>query len=224
MTAYWLKSKEPAYLHSLRHLAYKHGIPFSGAACGVDMCEANPGKRAALIAEIKQWVDVADLLGASHLRVFGGELPHGATIAQGRDWVVEVMKPACDYAATKGVTLGMETHHGITSMASDVIDILHRVDSPYAGCNLDITHFPKDPYAQIEALLPYATMTHIRDHFDKPRHEPIDLDRVWQMFVRAGYQGYMAAEYEPGPGEEPATGVPKLIAKIKTLCKKYSSV
>ena len=222
MTTYWLKSKEPAYLHNLRHLAFKHGIPFSGAACGAEMCEPDAGKRAALVTEIEQWVDVADLLGASHLRVFGGELPPGATVAQGKDWVVEVMKPACDYAAKKGVTLGIESHHGITSMASDIIEILHRVDSPFAGCNLDITHFPTEPYAQIEALIPYATMTHIRDHFDEPRPDPIDLERVWQMFAKAGYQGYMAAEYEPG--EEPATGVPKLLAKIKTLCKKYSSV
>jgi PRTRC genetic system protein E len=44
----------------------------------------------------------------SHLCVFGGELPHGATDAQGIEWVVEVMKPASDYAAKKGVTLGIE--------------------------------------------------------------------------------------------------------------------
>jgi sugar phosphate isomerase/epimerase len=222
MTGYWLKSKDPAYLHSLRHLALKHGMLFSGAACGIDMCQPDAGKRAALATEIEQWVDAADLLGASHLRVFGGELPRGATLAQAKDWAVEVMKPACDYAARKGVTLGIESHHGITSMASDIIEILHRVDSPYAGCNLDITHFPVDPYAQIEALIPYATMTHIRDHFDKPGYEPIDLERVWQMFAKAGYQGFMAAEYEPG--EDPASGVPKLLAKIKPLCKKYSSV
>jgi L-ribulose-5-phosphate 3-epimerase len=116
----------------------------------------------------------------------------------------------------------MESHHGITTMASDIIEILHRVNSPYAGCNLDITHFPKDPYAQIEALIPYATMTHIRDHFDKPKREPIDLERVWRMFAKAGYQGFMAAEYE---GEEdPMTGVPKLLATIKMLCKKNSTV
>jgi hydroxypyruvate isomerase len=69
--------------------------------------------------------------------------------------------------------------------------------------------------------IPYATQTHIRDFFSRPKREPVDLDRVWQMFARAGYKGYMSAEYE---GEEdPITGVPKLIAKIKTLCKKYSS-
>jgi L-ribulose-5-phosphate 3-epimerase len=222
MTAYWLKSKEPAYLHNLRHLAFKHGILFSGAACGTEMCEPNASKRAALVTEIGQWVDVAELLGVSHLRVFGGQLPHGATMAQGKDWVVEVMKPACDYAARKGVTLGIESHHGITSMAADIIEILHRVDSPYARCNLDITHFPKDPYVQIEALIPYATMTHIRDHFDEPKPDPIDLERVWQMFAKGGYQGFMAAEYESK--EDPAAGVPKLLAKIKVLCKKYSSV
>ena len=222
MTAYWLKSKEPHYLLNLRHLARKHGILFSGAACGTAMCEPAAAKRAALVTEIKQWVDVADLLGTSHLRVFGGELPPGASVAQGKDWVVEVMRPASDYAAEKGVTLGIESHHGITTMASDIIEILHRVNSPYAGCNLDITHFPNDPYAQIEALIPYATMTHIRDHFDKPKHEPIDLERVWRMFAKAGYQGFMAAEYQ---GEEdPITGVPKLLATIKMLCKKNSTV
>jgi hypothetical protein len=41
------------------------------------------------------------------------------------------------------------------------------------------------------------------------------------MFARKGYNGYMSAEYE---GKEDAmTGVPKLIEKIKVLCRKYSS-
>jgi hypothetical protein len=32
----------------------------------------------------------------------------------------------------------------------------------------------------------------------------------------------MSAEYEAD--EDPLTGVPKLVGKIKTLCRKYSSV
>src|SRR5690242_8564133 len=35
MTAYYFKSTTPAYLVSLRHLAFKNGVGFSGAACGV---------------------------------------------------------------------------------------------------------------------------------------------------------------------------------------------
>jgi sugar phosphate isomerase/epimerase len=100
---------------------------------------------------------------------------------------------------------------------------MHRVDSPYAGINLDITHFvptaAEDGYAQIKACLPYATNTHIRDKFDDG--SPIDLDRVWRLFADAGFKGFMSAEFE---GSDPATGVPELVEKIRALCKKYSSV
>ena len=221
MTAYYLKSTDPAYLVSLRHLAFKNGLPFSGVGAGTEMCQADPAKRAATVAEIKNWVDVTKRLGASHLRVFGGLVPKGATEEQGILWVVEIMKPACDYAAQKGITLGIESHGGITSRAVTILEILRRVNSPFAGCNLDITHFLENEYAQIEMCVPFATHTHIRDHFDRGE-QPIDLDRVWQMFSKAGYKGYMSAEYEGG--EDPLTAVPKLVSKIKALCKKYSTV
>jgi sugar phosphate isomerase/epimerase len=220
MTTYYLKSTDPAYLVSLRHLAFKNGLPFSGVATGTEMCQADPAKRAAAVEEVKKWVDVTERLGASHLRVFGGPVPKGATEEQGIQWVVAIMKPACDYAAQKGITLGIESHGGITSKAVTILEILRRVNSPFAGCNLDITHFPGDEYAQIEMCVPYATHTHIRDHFDRGE-QPIDLDRVWQIFSKAGYKGYMSAEYEGR--EDPLTAVPKLVSKIKALCKKYST-
>jgi sugar phosphate isomerase/epimerase len=223
MTVYWFKSTNPAYLDNLRHLAFKNGIPFSGAACGSSMVQASAAKRREVLTEIKKWVDVTDRLGAPHLRIFGGPLPSGTTVKQGTDWVVETMKPACDYAGKKGITLGIEDHQGVTQNADVCLEIMHRVDSPYAGINLDITNFvatpSADPYAQIKACLPYATHSHIRDHFEDGT--PVDLDRVWRLFAEAGYKGYMSAEYE---GKEAAmTGVPKLMDKIKTLCRKYST-
>jgi sugar phosphate isomerase/epimerase len=98
------------------------------------------------------------------------------------------------------------------------------VDSPYAGINLDISNFEvksdEEQYSEIEACVPYATHAHVRDLFSET-HRPIDLDRVWRLFVKGGYKGYMSAEYE---GEEdPMTGVVKLIRKMKALCRKYSS-
>lgn len=223
MTGYWFKSTHPDYLASLRHLAFKNGVGFSGAATGAGCVQADPGKRAQVLDTIKKWVDVTESLGAAHLRVFGGKLPQGATLEQGIAWTVEVMKPACAYAGNKGITLGIEDHAGITQNADVCLEILRRLDSPYAGINLDITHFVPTPqadaYAQIEATIPYATHTHIREVFDSG--EPIDLERVWQLFARGGYKGYMSAEY--GGREDAMTGVPKLLEKIKTLCRKYST-
>ncbi len=224
MTVYWFKSTDPAYLDELRYRAFKNGIPFSGAACGSSMVQASAAKRRQVLEEIKKWVDVTDRLGASHLRIFAGPLPSGVTVKQGTDWVVEAMKPACDYAGKKGITLGIEDHHGVTQNADVCLEIMHRVNSPYAGINLDITNFEATPsddaYAQIKACLPYATHSHIRDHFADGT--PVDLDRVWRLFAEAGYKGYLSAEYE---GKEDAmTGVPKLMDKIKSLCRKYSTV
>jgi sugar phosphate isomerase/epimerase len=223
MTVYWFKSTDPDYLNDLRHLAFENGVPFSGAACGSSMVQTSAEKRRQVLADIKKWTDVTDRLGASHLRVFGGELPHGTSVKQGTDWVVETMKPACDYAGKKGITLGIEDHSGVTQNSDVCLEIMHRVDSPYAGINLDITHFiptaSEDPYAQIKACVPYATHTHIRDHFDDGT--PIDMDRVWKMFHDGGYKGFMSVEYEGK--EEPMTGIPKLMQKVKALCRKYSS-
>jgi sugar phosphate isomerase/epimerase len=228
MTAYYLKSTDPEYLHGLRHLAYKHSLAFSGAACGVSMVQADAAKRADSLNQIKKWVDVTDQLGASHLRIFAGKLPDGSSVKDAVDWVVESMKAACDYSGQKGITLGVEDHEGLTQSADLCVEIMQRVNSPYAGINLDITNFiatpAQDAYAQIAACIPYATNIHIRDHFYD--HSPVDMDRVWQIFAQAGHQGYVSAEYEASsPGSlPPATGVPKLVDEIQTLCKKYSSV
>jgi sugar phosphate isomerase/epimerase len=220
ITTYWLKSDDPVYLAGFRRLAYRQGMPFSGLAIGADLCQPDGPKRQEILETVRKWVDATELLGASHLRVFGDKLPAGAGEEQGVQWVAETMKAACDYSAKKGVTLGIESHSGLTTKAANIVEILRRVDSPYAGCNLDISNFRENPYAQIEACLPYATHTHIRDFYGEPKR-PLDLDRIWQLFAQSGYKGYMSAEYE---GEEDALiGVPKLIEKIKHLCRNYSS-
>jgi sugar phosphate isomerase/epimerase len=152
-------------------------------------------------------------------------LPPGATTEQAAGWSVEVMKAACDYAGRRGITLGIENHQGISQRADTLLEIIRRVDSPYAGINLDITHFiptpAADAYAQIEACIPFATHTHIRHKFDSG--EAIDLDRVWQLFAKGGYKGYMSVEYE-NENEEVTTGMPKLIDEMRKLCTKYSTV
>ena len=228
ITTYWFKDgMNPVSLRKFRHFAFKNGMPFSGAACGPDLLQADLTERQKAYDETKSWIDGTEALGASHLRIFAGPTFQGMTEAQGIDLVVDAMKRLCDYAAPKGIALGVETHKGITQKADVTLEILRRVDNPYAGITLDITHFvgdtDEDLYKQIEACIPYATQTHIRPVFDKGRH-PIDLDRVFRMFAQSGYRGYMSLEYEGGKNsEDPMTGVPKQLAMLRELCKKYSA-
>jgi sugar phosphate isomerase/epimerase len=65
--------------------------------------------------------------------------------------------------------LGIENHGGITARPSATLEIVRRVDSPYAGVNLDISNFEaktdEEIYSDIQACIPYAAHTHIRDVF-----------------------------------------------------------
>jgi sugar phosphate isomerase/epimerase len=231
LTAYWLKSTDRAYLLSLRHLAFKNGVTLAGVGSGPDsrlhLLEVDKAKRREAQEEMKRWVDITEVLGASHMRIFAGSLPEGVAAAQGMDWAVESMKAVCEYSATKGITLGVETHGGIALKGEPSIELIRRVDSPYAGLSLDIQHLTGDPdsdeerYKQIEACVPYTTQTHITDRFDN--HRPIDLERVWQIFSKNGFRGYMSLEYNDSAGDVLA-GAPRMIEQMKKLSKKYSSV
>jgi sugar phosphate isomerase/epimerase len=227
MTVYYLKSTEPAYLESLRHLAYKNAVAIIGSACGSRTVQADPAKRADVVNDIRKWVDVAGWLGAPQLRILAGNLPPGVSLEQATGWVVETMKRAVEYSGQKGIMLSLENNRGVTQNADTCLEVLHRVDSPYVGITLDITHFvptpTQDAYAQIAACIPYATNAHILDRFDN--EAPIDLERIWKLFAQAGFRGYMSLEYDPKPGGEDTAGteIPRMISDIRALCRKYSS-
>jgi hypothetical protein len=53
MTAYYLRSTDADYLASLRHLAYRNDVLFSGVACGVSTVQADAAKRANVVSEIR---------------------------------------------------------------------------------------------------------------------------------------------------------------------------
>jgi sugar phosphate isomerase/epimerase len=188
------------------------------------MTQPTPELRVKEAEEVKKWVDVAVRLGAGHIRVFGGAVPKGATEDQAADWVVEVLQRSSEYAASKGVILGLEDHGGITARAETVLKIVRKVNSPWVGVNLDTGNFNVDPYREIEMCLPYAAnvqlKTLIRDQAGK-RIES-DWDRILRMLAQAGYRGYLALEYEDK--EPPETAVPRLIAKLRQLTAKYSAV
>jgi sugar phosphate isomerase/epimerase len=142
-------------------------------------------------------VDVTESLGAPHLRVFAGKLSARATVQRAIEWTVDTIKKGCEYAGKKGITLGMEDHEGITQNADACLEIVNRVDSRFFRINLDITNFiltaKADAYAEIGATVPFATHSHIRDSFQNVR--AVDLDRVWQVFARSNYKGFMSALY-----------------------------
>ena len=221
-TVYWFPRENlSGFLAAFRRKAYLAAVELPSIAIRSDLCRPDVRAQDMEVAWLQHWVDVSHELGSSHIRVFGGNVPQGSSEDEAAKWVAEILKRAGDYAAGKGVVLGLENHGGITSRAERIIQIVEATDHPNVGINLDTGNFRSNPYQQIEMCLPYAVNSQfkvdIRD--EQGNHTPSDWDRIVRMFADAGYRGYMALEYEAS--EDPFVAVPRHLARLRELAAKY---
>jgi sugar phosphate isomerase/epimerase len=219
LTVYWFPSTSDEFLLPLRRLAYKNGVEIYSISIRSDMCRATEDLRERELAWLERWVEVADKLGAGHIRVFGGDVPKESTEDQAAEWVISTLKRAAEYSGRKGVILGLENHGGITSKAERVVQIVKAVNSPWVGINLDTGNFESNTYAQIEACVPYAVNVQIKTEISEHGKKlPSDWNRVLTMLTRGGYKGYLALEYEAEEAAEVA--VPRLTKQLNDAVRK----
>jgi len=223
VTTYWFPDTSDSFLLPLRGNAYRNAMELYSIAVRTEMCQQLPEARAVQVENIKKWVDVAEKLGAGHVRVFGGNVPKGASEDEAAGWTAETLKRASEYAGKKAIVLGMETHGGITDRAETTVKIIRMVDSPWAGINLDIGNFRVDGYRQTELCIPYAVNVHFKTEIsgEDGKKLPADWNRLLGMFAKAGYKGRLALEYEANAKAEET--VPKLQRDLHRGVLKYSS-
>lgn len=221
-TVYWFPDTSNEYLASLRKAAYKNGVQIYNAGVRVRLAQPTPELRAAEFENVKKWVDVAERIGASHMRVFGGAIPKGATEQQAIAWSVEVLKRGAEYAGSKGIILGVEDDAGLTANAGPTIEIVKQTASPWVGINADSGNFPANGYAQFAMLLPYATSFHLKVGVTTPegKTENADWNRLLDMIGKSHYKGYVGFEYE---GDNADADVPHYAAELRTLVRKLSA-
>jgi sugar phosphate isomerase/epimerase len=223
LTVYWFPNENLGkFYSSLRRKAYISAVEIPAIAIRSDLCQRRPNDQQRESAWLNHWVDAADRLGAGHIRIFGGNVPDGASEDDAAKWVAEILKRSADYAAEKGVILGLENHGGITLYAKRIIQIVDAVNHPFVGINLDTGNFRDNPYEQIEMCIPYAVNSQYKVHIrDGEKTGDSDWERITKMFADAGYKGYISLEYEAE--EDPFTAVPRHLKTMNALAKKYSS-
>ncbi len=221
-TVYWFPDTSNQYLASLRRLAYKNAVSLYSVAVRVRLCQPTAELQRAEVENAKKWIDVAERVGATHVRIFGGTVPKGASEAQAITWAVEVLKRAAEYAGGRGIILGVEDDGGLTTTAEPTVAIVKQADSPWVGINLDTGNFPKDGYSQVALCIPYAVNVHFKERIAGAdgTKENADWDRLLQMFAQGGYKGFVSLEYESNENSE--TAVPRLAGELKRVVRKYS--
>jgi sugar phosphate isomerase/epimerase len=118
------------------------------------------------------------------------------------------------------VILALENHGGITASPEQILEIVHAIDAPNFGVNLDTGNFRSaDPYADLARLAPYAVNVQVKTEMSREgkKKEAADLARVIDILRDARYSGYVVLEYEAA--EDALVAVPRHIKTLQGLIR-----
>jgi len=212
--------KAPAdeYLRNLKREAFLNGVTIFGTGVRNDFSVPDAAARENDVRLVKGWIEVAAKLGASVIRVFSGRgVPPGHTFDSVLEWMIPHLKECALYGERHGVVVGLQNHDDFVKTAEETIRIVNGVNSGWFGVILDVGSLrQKDPYAEIEKLVPYAVSWQLKENVGYGRKEvPTDLSKVKAIIDRNGYRGFMPIE-TLGPGDAKEK-VAKFLAKVRTV-------
>ena len=204
------------YIYNLKRSAFVNGVQLSGTGVRNDFAAADPAVRRQSVQLVKDWIVVAQKLGAPVIRVFSGpSRPAGHTFDQALDWMAGHFRDCAQYGREHGVILGLQQHNDFLKTADETIRLIQAVDSPWFADILDIGSLREgDPYDEIARLLPYAVSWQIKESvWYKTKETPTDLGRIKAIIDRGGYRGVLPFE-ALGSGD-PRERVAAFLEKIR---------
>lgn len=177
--------------------------------CGLDsscaLAAPEGAARRSTLDEGRRMIDLAALLGAPSVRVFGGALPDGEARSAGVARAADALLILAGHAERQkaDVSVVLETHDAF-STGAQVAEVLRRSEHPRAGALWDLHHpfrqgeKPTETFAAIGA---YVRMTHVKDSRPGGTYCPlgegdVPVPAMLALLHQGGYRGWLSLEWE----------------------------
>ncbi len=158
------------------------------------------GGRAAAVEFVKHNMEIASILGATHVCSAEGSVPQGADEDEMWERLVQTLKETAPIAEAAGITFELELHPGmLASTPEKAPKLIEEVGSKKIGICLDFCHAnvitKGDPVSMIKALKGTYSSIHISDGIQvSGLHLPIgqgevDVDACIKAVKQSGYDG-----------------------------------
>lgn len=196
-------SRTHEYLSEIKLKCLKYGLPIGYIASGGHFVGTDE-ELEEKVQVTREDSDVAAFLGAQLIRVFCGQ-PLEDKEEQARE--IRCFQQACDYAAEKGVSVGLQNH---PSTGDDVIRIIEQTNRPNFSMILDTGQWVGSParnqgvpdpehdtYHYMEQTAKYAT--HVRAKFykiDSGKEEWLDYNRIIDILRAVDFNGAVSVVFE----------------------------
>lgn len=220
ITAYYFpeypKVPDDDFIYRIKKRAYSLGLEISGTGVRNDFTNPDKAKRNDHIQLVKNWIGVAEKLGAPVIRIFaGGSVPQGYTWEQTAEWMVADILECVGYGKKHGVTVAVQNHNDFIQTPEHVHYLMKKVNDPWFGLIMDTGGYRNgDTYADMADTIQYAVNWQIKEKiFVHGQEMDTDLKKLMEIIKASCYKGYIPVE-TLGQGD-PATKVKALMGELK---------
>jgi sugar phosphate isomerase/epimerase len=201
-----------------RQYAAAQGITISCVALSTRLARTSDVERNEMVEQARRYAELASDLGSPFLRVFGGRIPEGHTMAELRPSTAEALGRAAEACAQWGVTPCLEVHDEHNDPA-DVAWIVEHAGHGNVGVVWHVWHHVRRDISVDDA---YARLRPWVRHLHSGRGDPVPLSnddsylaRAFELLERDGFEGFAAnewiikrnADYDPEQGLPQAYGM-----------------
>jgi sugar phosphate isomerase/epimerase len=182
-----------------------HGLKIACVSSSSELHEADPAKQEKQLADARLFIDLAAVLGAPYVRVFGNNIegPKEEVIAR----VAAGMHELAVYAGPRNVTVIIESHGDFTDSPT-LKKVLTKADSSHAALLWDAHHTFADSHEEpeytVRELGPWIRHTHLKDSVPAGKDRQyvltgqgdVPIKRQIHALRGIGYKGYYCFEWE----------------------------
>ena len=185
------------FLYKVKNKAFRLGLEISGTGVRNDFTHADAEKRLESVRLVKDWIDVAEKLGAQTIRIFSGtQKPEAYTREQILEWMLKDLRACIDYGKAHGVVVAIQNHDDFIKTAADTIEIMEAIKSDWFGLMLDIGSYrTADPYDEIAQTIKYAVTWQVKEKvFMRGKEVDVDPAKLVSLIKASEYRGYLPLE------------------------------
>ena len=136
------------YIYRVKKKAFINGMTINGTGVRNDFAVPDSESRKSDVQIVKSWIEVAEKLGATVIRIFAGrKVPAGYTFDQTLEWMIPDIKECVEHGRKHGIIVGLQNHNDFVKTADETIRIVEAVNSEWFGVMLDVGSLcQSDPY------------------------------------------------------------------------------
>ena len=227
-------SKSPAFNNDANIKATKQkfkdkNLEIVGLGSSAAMHHADEAERSKAMDEAKRFIEVADKVGASYVRVFPNNFPKNVTKEKSMELMAAGLNDLAKFSKGTSVKIVMETH-GDLIYADDIASVMNNVDGNQIGLVWDIsnmwTETREDIHSVYDKLKKWIWHTHLKDiKLQGDKHEytlfgegDVPAFSAIDLLVKNNYKGYYGFEWEKmwhPEIAEPEVAIPQFAQAMK---------